>query len=255
MTPSIAPSVINGPFWIAPTLEPYLAADTASYLIAYKPPRIHTAPLQKEEDATLLAWVAALYPEVLCIKGRKENEGGLLHRLDYETQGLVLIAKTQHSLESLLEQQEKEMFIKEYDAVFCVNSDTVKPQPGFPAYTEIPLQENRIVSAFRAFGEGGKSVRPVLADTEKPVYCTEILSHSTVEDKELLHLRIARGFRHQIRCHLAWIGKPILNDALYGGGDAGDNSDGGNNGKYLALRASSLSFYDPDSGELKTYSI
>jgi 23S rRNA pseudouridine1911/1915/1917 synthase len=243
------------PFWINSPAQPYLAADTASYLIAYKPPRMHTAPLHKDEDNTLLAWTATLYPEVLRIKGRKENEGGLVHRLDYETHGLVLIAKTQHALEALLEQQENNAIIKEYDAVSCMAAVTEKKLPGFPIYTEgSPSEENRIVSAFRPFGKGGKTVRPLIIDFSKSakkilkqtLYTTEILFHTAIDDKKIFRLRITKGFRHQIRCHLAWIGYPILNDALYGGG---------NDGGFLALRASSLTFADPENGEMKTYSV
>jgi 23S rRNA pseudouridine1911/1915/1917 synthase len=60
-------------------------------------------------------------------------------------------------------------------------------------------------------------------------------------------LRIWKGFRHQIRAHLAWFGMPILNDKLYGGVSFGNG--------LLALRAYSISFTDPSSGEELSYSI
>lgn len=258
MASSITAPKTTAPFWIDPPAEPYLVADTASYIVVYKPPRIHTAPLRKEEANTLLAWVSILYPEVLRIKGRKENEGGLLHRLDYETQGLVLIAKTDHALKTLMEQQENNAIIKEYDAVSYNDTSDEKKLPGFPLYTENSLsQTGYIESAFRPFGKGGKTVRPVQNNSAecankvlyKGLYRTEILSRAIMDDKEFFRLRITKGFRHQIRCHLAWIGKPILNDPLYGGGAVIDNSG------FLALRASALSFTDPDSKERKTYSV
>ena len=59
-------------------------------------------------------------------------------------------------------------------------------------------------------------------------------------------VRLKRGFRHQIRCHLAWIGCPVVNDPVYGGQPA----DG-----FLALRSHALFFPDPASGRQREYRI
>jgi 23S rRNA pseudouridine1911/1915/1917 synthase len=53
---------------------------------------MHSVPLKNGGD-TLLDWYAGIFPPVMDMCGRKEGEGGLLHRLDFETQGLVLFAK------------------------------------------------------------------------------------------------------------------------------------------------------------------
>ena len=66
-------------------------------------------------------------------------------------------------------------------------------------------------------------------------------------DFYLFKIKITKGFRHQIRSHLAWIGMPIINDELYGGIHHGKG--------ILALRASSISFNDPASEKKCTYSI
>ena len=236
--------LIPEPFWITAPREPDLVAETASCLVVYKPPGMHTAPLRKEEVGTLLAWAASLFPEVLHIRGRKENEGGLLHRLDYETQGLVLIARTEAALAVLAAQQEKNLFIKEYDAVCeTPRSAEAENMAGFPQFTgDSPTEGTCIVSAFRPFGKGRKAVRPI--PDGKSLYRTEILSRVEDGGRHFFRLRIRKGFRHQIRCHLAWVKYPLLNDSLYG-----ENRDGG----FLALRASALAFADPESGESRTY--
>jgi len=238
-------------FWITPLREPRVVAEAASYVVVYKPPRMHTAPLRKEEDATLLAWVGSLFPEVLRIRGRKENEGGLLHRLDYETYGLVLLARTETAFTALTAQQENNEFIKEYDAVCeAPHSKEAQTMAGFPPFAgDLPAEGTRIESAFRPFGKGRRTVRPLPVQApvqEKCLYRTEILSSAEDGARHFFRLRIRRGFRHQIRCHLAWANLPLLNDTLYGG-----NSDGG----FLALRASALAFSEPDSGEMRTYRV
>ena len=80
---------------------------------------------------------------------------------------------------------------------------------------------------------------------------TAVLEEGTPFSRGILcfTMRIKRGFRHQIRCHLSWMGKPILNDELYGGA-APENS--GSPG-VIALRAAGFSFFDPEGGEKREY--
>jgi 23S rRNA pseudouridine1911/1915/1917 synthase len=65
------------------------------------------------------------------------------------------------------------------------------------------------------------------------------------DDLVYFRLRISRGFRHQIRCHLAWLGYAILNDKIYGGKRLPEGT--------LALRAQKISFYDPESNAPRSY--
>jgi 23S rRNA pseudouridine1911/1915/1917 synthase len=181
------------------------------------------------------------------LSGRKEGEGGLLHRLDFDTQGLVLFAKNQPALENMLNQQKQGKFIKEYSAI-CHRGD---PQPGAASFEASPFV---IESYFRPYGQGRKQVRPVTKENIKGketakdgngYYKTEVtgVEREQIDSREeIFHFtaRIRRGFRHQIRCHLAWIGFPVLYDHLYGG----EGGDG-----FLALRATGLFFDDPKSGE------
>jgi len=75
-------------------------------------------------------------------------------------------------------------------------------------------------------------------------------------------VRIKRGFRHQIRCHLCWIGYPIQNDSLYSQpekvGEIIPSLEPPENklsACKLALRSHALFFTDPASGEHKEYRI
>ena len=231
--------------------EPRILAAENDFLLAYKPPRMHSAPLAASHGETILRWCSAQYPEIAALDGRKAGEGGLLHRLDYETQGLLLIARNKRGMNSLLEQQREGKIIKGYSALTAENKLSL---PGFPPRATSESAEfnskKNVQSAFRAYGPERKVVRPVLAGDGKPaaLYTTEILEADTSDANiTAFWLEIKKGFRHQIRAHLAWLGMPILNDNLYGGAPYGNG--------LLALRAHSITFNDPSSGEERSYSI
>jgi 23S rRNA pseudouridine1911/1915/1917 synthase len=251
-------------------LDPSVLEETENYAVLYKPPLMHSAPVaaqginaQGAQDIyvqdSLLDWYADRYPKVRELRGKKPIEGGLLHRLDFETEGLVLFAKTQASLEYLSARQEAGDFVKDYRAVTCRNPNSPEGFPPPPAASgDEGLAGTRIESFFRPWGPGRKAVRPVismvrgkrkdLARNAGGFYVTTILGVEAQGDLRVFTLQINRGFRHQIRCHLAWIGEPILNDLLYGGLPA--NSASGEK-LPIALRAEAFSFYDPATGEQK----
>jgi 23S rRNA pseudouridine1911/1915/1917 synthase len=238
---------------------PRLIAETGDFAVVYKPPRLHCAPLLPGEGGTLLEWYAGLFPPVMEMRGRKPLEGGLLHRLDYETQGLVLFGKTQAALEALWAQQEAGRFVKEYGAV-VITENFSPPLPGFPPppFSELPGPGPFFIqSYFRPYGPGRKAVRPVaeinktgkeIASDQGRPYETEVVEITGLgKGRRYAALRIRRGFRHQIRCHLAWLGNPICRDPLYG--------EGGMESGPLALCAQGLFFFDPQTGAPREYRI
>jgi 23S rRNA pseudouridine1911/1915/1917 synthase len=219
-------------------------------------------------EQTLLAWCARSFPETSAIRGRNPWEGGLLHRLDYETGGLTLIARTQASLNALEAAQKAGLFVKEYAALASNAAESLPSMPPPPFQAEISFAAGNalpplsIESAFRPYGPGRKAVRPVLFNfsgenlrkrTQKEIaldrgqpYRTEILEVKAEGESIGFRVRIDRGFRHQIRCHLAWLGYPLINDALYGGASRPEYSG-------LALLAGAISFPDPLTGAVREY--
>ncbi|MDR0388213.1 MAG: RNA pseudouridine synthase, partial [Treponema sp.] len=192
-------------------LEPKVAVLKPGYLVVYKPPRMHSVFLKKQggkegREETLLDWCSRLYPEVSEVAGRNPWEGGILHRLDYETEGLVLFARTQEAMDSFLIQQREGRFSKIYGAL---SAGVREKLPGFPPKPLMVSSQNGdaiIESGFRTYGPGRKTVRPVTNADIPPekIYCTGILSAENSKGFSAFRIRIQRGFRHQIRCHLAW---------------------------------------------------
>ncbi len=217
-------------------------AETDDYVIFYKESGLPTVPLKGQSGRTLLSEVASFYPEVLGVKGINEWEGGTLHRLDTLTSGLVLFARNQECFDYLYSEQKADRIEKTYRVEVA---DSVLSLPGFPDYPySSPMDGDvTIVSKFRTYGPKGHAVRPVLDDKRYSTgrsYATKAYKES---DNTII-CTITQGFRHQIRCHMAWAGCTIKGDELYG---ASPDSTFG-------LEAISIAFNDLD-GRRVEYSI
>ena len=195
-------------------------------LVVYKESGLPTAPLKNSNNDNLVYRVSKEYPEIMDVQGFQIWEGGLLHRLDTLTSGLVLFARSQDAFDYLSYQQKKDMFIKEYKA----KSNGVKEiLPGFPPFEN---SLSSIISGFRNYGPKGASVRPIIPSNGQKVYKTEVIQ----VDENTFFCTLTQGFRHQIRCHMAWAGYPLIGDERYGGFPGP-----------FALEAIGLTFHDPES--------
>lgn len=200
-------------------LEPFVIVDKQS--------GIPSAPLNKDEKDNVVYFVSQMYPEILNVQGRKSIEYGLFHRLDTQTSGLLLLCTEQYFYDYLIDIQSKNLFIKEYTA-FCDEKQTSFYLDGFPPVNinklkDLNENEFKVTSFFRKFGKNGKEVRPVtefsgIAALKKcksqKEYCTYI-NFSREKNCIVANCRISQGFRHQVRCHLSWIGYPVKGDLLY----------------------------------------
>jgi len=231
--------------------EPYILEETENYAVVFKPAKMHsrdkrnfTTNQHESESSVLEKTLLEWYTE------HSSHVFDIMHRLDYETNGLVLFAKNEKSFLFFKDLQDRGEFIKEYSAI-CSFQEGECSLPGFPPCPPwLNCFPSVIQSYFRPFGPGRKQVRPVIEDGKKHkeiakdkggFYTTEIME----KNENGFTVRIKRGFRHQIRCHLCWAGFPILNDPLYS--LAGESPQEGE----LALRSHALFFIDPASGELR----
>lgn len=206
---------------------PAILWELPDMLVCWKPGGMATAPLRGNMEGTLLEWAGHRFPEVLHIPGRSPGEGGLAHRLDTATSGLVVIARSPEALHRLLDIASVGGFRKEYVAR-CTERTTQGGPPDLDQ--EWPflgcLREHRqtgsVTTAFRPYGPGRRRVAPVVtqANHNQP-YTTDIFSleprGAQYPQAYIAHVALTRGFRHQVRVHLAAMGLPIDGDLLYGG--------------------------------------
>jgi 23S rRNA pseudouridine1911/1915/1917 synthase len=242
--------------------KPAILWEFPDLLVCYKPGGMATAPLRGDATGTLLEWVGQQVPEVLLVSGRSPHEGGLAHRLDTATSGLVVVARSSAALQKLMNNATAGGFCKEYHAQ-CTESSANGLSPEM--YREWPflgsLRDRRstgwITTAFRPYGPGRRRVAPVTSTSDTNTsypggqrYTTQILAMKRAEDQQrreyTVHVALTRGFRHQVRVHLSAMGLPINGDWLYGG--VPDTA--------LRLLASSVIISDPrDSRKPRTFRI
>ena len=198
-----------------------------NYILAIKERNIPTAPLDWQDKNNFLANLIELYPQIANVKGRKEIEYGLIHRIDTATQGLVLVALDQTTYDNLTELQAQNKITKYYRAI---TNKIDKNRDKLQAFPEINIGEDElkegvdIKSYFRFYGKGRKEVRPVAENSsqialnkvdKKVIYKTNIKLIENNSDNYIFDCKITNGFRHQVRCHLSWINYPIVGDTLY----------------------------------------
>ena len=192
------------------------------FVVIKKPRGLPSAPLFEGEECAFTQ-AAKLYPYILEVSGKKAIEHGLVHRIDTETEGLLLIAATQECYNAFINFQHEGKFLKGYSAK-CQKIE--KMPEGFPP-AEFLLENKSdciikytVSSKFRPFSLKSAQVRPVTINSGKAaqkkcsekIYTTEIFMDT---DKLFAKCSIKEGYRHQVRCHLAWLGFPVRGDKLY----------------------------------------
>ena len=237
-------------------------SDSSPFLVVFKPAGIPSAPLF-EGDESILTESIKLFPEISLVHGKKEVEHGLVHRIDTETQGLVLIATTQESYDNLILFQKDGKFEKWYRAKVDYIGDAASRLGSFPPLPQQALTEKFMAgkeklvleSAFRPFGKKGREVRPVTQESGRAAvkkggekaYQTEIL----LKDEGLALCRIKAGYRHQVRCHLAWCGLPVQEDLIYNP-LAKEKSENSHDMKFTAYK---ISFPHPLTAEPQIFEL
>lgn len=196
------------------------------FVVLYKPQGLASAPLTEDDTENALCKAIELFPVLKSVKGKKEIEYGLLHRIDTPTEGLLLIAATQEFYDFMQQEQQENRFLKEYRAD-CIIVPEENSLEGFPPSAKVipkPGLKFTQVSFFRNYGIGNKSVRPVTEESGKAAlkklgkakkYTTEVEILQVADRVVKVKCIIPQGYRHQVRCHLAWAGLPIIGDSLY----------------------------------------
>ncbi|MGH7811358.1 MAG: RluA family pseudouridine synthase [Candidatus Binatia bacterium] len=177
--------------------------EDASILALDKPAGLPTHGFSARDGATLANLIAARWPELLNI-GKSRWEPGLVHRLDVETSGLILVAKTQTAFDSVRAQFRRREIRKTYWALVWGNALAEGVIDFALTHDSRDRRKMRIVSSARNPKRAWRAL-------------TTYRKLGSAPGLSLLEIEMATGVTHQIRVHLAAIGHPIVGDGLYGG--------------------------------------
>ena len=201
--------------------------EDEALLFVDKPAGRPSHPLQPGETGTVANALVARHPE--CAEASEdEREGGLCHRLDIETSGVMVAARTREAWEAVRGAFGGREVEKHYWALV----------------TGPLADEGEIDMPLRHHPRHPDRVEPALVDPEgdaRPAQ-SEFKVLGRAGEYSLVEVRIHTGVLHQVRAHMAGVGAPLVGDTLYGGREEPGLSR-------FFLHAKSLGFTHPVTGQ------
>lgn len=179
--------------------------EDAALIVVDKPAGVVVHPGAGNAEGTLVAGLLAAYPELAELPRRGAGEAdrpGIVHRLDKETSGLLVVARSPEAHASLTAQLQARTVSRRYRAILL---GQIGPERGV---VDAPIGRSEgdpTKMAVLATGREARTHYEVLARFSRPLEATEA------------ELTLETGRTHQIRVHMAAIGHPVLGDSRYGG--------------------------------------
>lgn len=188
-----------------PDLPIRIVHADAQVVVADKPAGMPSHPLKPGEKGTAANALVGRFPELAGI-GPSPREGGLVHRLDTDTSGLLLAARTEAAHAMLRGQFAARTVEKGYLALVAGELHA-GGEIALPLLHD-PRDPRRMLAASDPDYALEHGARPAI---------TTFTPRERRSGFTLLEVEIATGVMHQIRAHLSFIGHPLAGDALYGG--------------------------------------
>lgn len=198
-----------------------IAYEDEVLLVVNKPRGLAAHPAASLKEPSLVNALLSRSHELSSIGG--EFRPGIVHRLDKDTTGLMVVAKTDNAHVNLAKQIEGKSAERRYFAVVAGNVEQEKFRVDAPIARD---RKNRLKMAVDPLGKHA---------------ITHILRIARLDAGWLLGIRLETGRTHQIRVHLSSLGMPVLGDSIY----APKDFQTGN----LQLHAGYLAFDHPISGK------
>lgn len=179
-----------------PTLQLRLLHVDDALVFVDKQAGVPSQPLRPEELGTVANALVAKFPEMRDV-GDDLREAGLCHRLDVETSGVMLAARTREAWERLR---------ADFSGLRAV-------EKRYLALVKGPLANEGVIDV--PLDHAGDHVVPRLSGGRPAI--TEFSVRARKGPFVLVDVNLVTGVLHQVRAHLAAVGAPIVGDALYSG--------------------------------------
>ncbi len=214
--------------------QPEIIAETSDWLVINKPVGLLVHPDAHQEES-LVDWLIEHDPKIAKV-GEHPDRPGIVHRLDREVSGLMVIAKTQRAYEDLQNQFSSRQVEKAYLAL---------------VHGELSKDEGDIKFRIaRSSTQARMAARPSQEEKGRAAW-----THYVVKDRfvgaTLVEIHILSGRTHQIRAHFHALGHPVIGDDLY----KRQKTDRNVKAPRLMLQSIGLTFDDPATHEQKSFTL
>lgn len=176
-------------------------------LVVNKPTGVLVHPTAANEPNTLVSWLVNRYPEIKSMPWPDSTRAGIVHRLDKDTSGLIILAKNPETLARLQTQFKNREVKKTYQAL-AVGRTPEKGKIDMPIVRDNQNDIMKTEAMSFSFSHG----TPREAVTE---YKTIGRYQYQNQDLSLVEVYPATGRMHQIRVHLKHDGFPLVGDQMY----------------------------------------
>ena len=189
---------------LAPRNDIKIVAESKDYIVVDKPTGLLTHPTEADEPNAVSKILLKKYPGLKKI-GDDPKRPGIVHRLDKDASGLMVVARTQKMFENLKEQFKTRTIEKEYMVLVHYQVERDWEEINFPLarsktndrMSAIPLTRKGLTH------DDGKQAKPEFWVEKKFINFT------------LLKVKIHTGRMHQIRAHFLAYNHPVVGDPLY----------------------------------------
>jgi 23S rRNA pseudouridine1911/1915/1917 synthase len=187
-----------------PNSQFQIISDTPEYIIINKPAGLTMHGADHIKEITLADLVLKKYPKIKKV-GEDPARPGIVHRIDKEVSGLIVVPKTQDSFDNLKKQFQERTVKKQYTAL---------------VYGKIKKEEDIINFPIKRAESGHKmAALPLSVKGKSNIGGRRAITEFEVIKKyinyTLIKVNIKTGRTHQIRVHMTAYGHPIVGDNLY----------------------------------------
>ncbi len=228
--------------WEAQDIPLDVVYQDESLIVINKPPKLVVHPAVGNWDGTLLNALLFRFPEL-----RQLPRAGIVHRLDKDTSGLMVVARTLPAQNDLVNQLQARTVSRVYRAlVYGEIEESFLSTDGL-MHVDAPIGRHPSQRTKMAVTEGGKPARTGY----RVIASFDGFSH--------VELKLETGRTHQIRVHMAHIGYPLVGDPVYGRPISKSQVERDDRLKPLsqfprqALHALTLGLIHPKSGEFQSW--